>query len=95
MPMTEMNRSLTMDAPHLTTLPTAQAGSGAWGQTDARLARAGHELRRLRYYRDLIGEGFRAARMADPSLPFLAGICGPRGLLDRLVAHCEGLLAQS
>lgn len=42
-----------------------RGGAGAWSQADAGVARAGHHLRRLRYFRDLLAEGFRTATTVD------------------------------
>jgi hypothetical protein len=43
----------------------AREGAGAWGHADARIARAAHEVARLRYFRDLLVEGYRTARTTD------------------------------
>jgi hypothetical protein len=37
----------------------------AWGQADARMARSGFALRRLRYFHDLLAGGFMASRSGD------------------------------
>jgi hypothetical protein len=54
---------------HATFIPgppmAPRGGVTTWGQGDARLARAGLALRRLRYFRDLLFEGYEATRSAD------------------------------
>lgn len=42
-----------------------QDGDAPWGQFDARLARAGLALRRLRYFHDLLTFAFTASQSAD------------------------------
>ena len=45
--------------------PALQGGAAPWGQFDARLARAGLALRRLRYFHDLLTFAFAASQSAD------------------------------
>jgi len=63
---TEVSRNKDAATETIRRAPEApRGGASPWGETDARTARAGHELRRLRYLRDLLVEGFRAARTGD------------------------------
>jgi hypothetical protein len=49
---------------HSSPIPSL-ADEGAWGGADARCARAGYEIRCLRYFRDLLVSGYRAALGLD------------------------------
>jgi hypothetical protein len=45
--------------------PIRRDGAAPWGQSDARLARSGFALRRLRYFHDLLTLAFTASQSAD------------------------------
>ena len=45
--------------------PARREGGAPWGQSDARLARSGIALRRLRYFHDLLGLAYTASQSAD------------------------------
>jgi hypothetical protein len=45
--------------------PPRRDSAAPWGQSDARLARSGLALRRLRYFHDLLTSAFTASQSAD------------------------------